>query len=591
MIGKIPAMDRSASPAFPPVWLRPIPLIRSTLGRILLGIGIAPFALNAGAGLPAEQITLTYGAAERSIAIFSLEAYANNGEVPRELRAYTRYLGEEQLQQLRQVLTARANLSPVTVSQFLYTDQGEALLRQFGEIVRTESNLSGFYALRSALILAAADPKGLTLLNVLQKFPFDSVRIDLGRGLNMLSNLEELIRQTQSAVALVAEQSETEASLGTWLDFNNLPDLRLSGRLQWQKHSIVLDDKHRNRTFLADIYLPVTSSEAPVLNAPLVVISHGLGSDRSTYAYVAQHLASYGFAVAVPEHPGSNSAQLQALIMGSTSQVIEPNEFINRPLDIQYLLDELAVLAQTDSAFKSRFDLERVGVIGQSMGGYTALALAGAQINISQLQTDCTDNTFNLSLLLQCRALNLVQPLPNFRDPRVKAVLAISPIGSSLLGRTDYGNIDIPVMVMSGSSDTVAPALPEQIEPFTWLQTPNRYLVMLRGGTHFSTIDVPNVNAASEGELVQLPTEIVGPDPAIAHSYLKSLSLAFFGTYVANDLNYQPYLESAYTKAISEEAMPLSLLQSLTSTQLAKAIDLKTRNGLPVETNVSVRVD
>ena len=545
--------------------------------KIAIGAGCLPIALNAGASLAAETITLTYGAVERSISVEALESYARNGELPDDLKAYTRYIDKAQLQNLRQILTTRAQLSPVAVSQFLYSDQGEVLLGQLGEVIRTESNLSGFYAIRSALILAAANPDGLTVLGVLEAFPLDSVRVDLGRTLQIVGELEDLIQQTQDAVALIEEQSALESYLTSWIDFNALPDLRQRGSFQWQLQTITLNDLQRDRSFPADIYLPQTQSQEPINAAPVIVISHGLGSDRGTYAYLAQHLASYGFVVAVPEHPGSNARQLQALISGSASQVTEPREFVDRPLDIKYLLDELDYLNRSDLTFRDRLNLEQVGIIGQSMGGYTGLALAGAQINVQQLNIDCTMNTLNLSLLLQCRALNLFQPIPNFRDERIKAVLAISPIGSSLLGEADYASLRVPIMIVSGSADTIAPALPEQIRPFTWLQTPDRYLLLFRGGTHFSSIDVPNQEAAvSQGELVQLPTQIVGPDPVIAHTYLKSLSLAFLGAYVAADSNYQPYLEASYATHINQDAMPIYLLQSLTSTQLVKALDEQT---------------
>lgn len=561
------------------------------LCEIGLGISTLLMTLNAGAGLGAEHITLTYGVADRSIALRSLESYAEQGEIPSDLHAYSHFLSQTQLQDLRRILTARANLSPVTVSQFLYTAQGEALLQQLGEVIRTESNLSGFYALRSAIILASVDPDGLTLLNVLEKFPLDRVKIDLGRALERLGNLEELIRQTQTAVTLVEAQSASAAEFGAWLNFASLPDLRSTGSLRWQKQTITLNDPQRHRIFPADIYLPLDSHQEPLLHAPVIVISHGLGSDRSTYAYLATHLASHGFAVAVPEHPGSNAAQLQALISGRASQVTEPSEFMNRPLDIKYLLDELDTLSHHVPTFEDRFDLKQVGVIGQSMGGYTALALAGAKINFQQLQANCTNETFNLSLLLQCRALDLLQPLPDFRDPRVKAVIAINPIGSSLLGATDYGSIEIPVMIVSGSSDTIAPALLEQIQPFTWLQNSHKYLLLMKGGTHFSTIDVPNANAAAEGEIVQFPSELVGPDPAIARTYMKSMSLAFLNTYVRDDLDYLPYLEPAYAENISDPQMPLSLVQSLTPTQLAKALNEKSRNLVIPEPSTSARAE
>jgi predicted dienelactone hydrolase len=335
-------------------------------------------------------------------------------------------------------------------------------------------------------------------------------------------------------------------------------------------HSFDLTDSTRRRSFPVDLYLPQPRDDAPA--APLIVISHGLGSDRTTYAYLAAHLASYGFAVAVPEHPGSNAAQMQALISGTASQVISPTEFIDRPLDITYLLDHLETLSLRDPRFQGRLDMQRVGMIGQSMGGYTALVLAGADLNFAQLEGECTENSFNLSLLLQCRVLNLPRSLPPLRDSRVQAVVAINPIGSSLLGQEDYAAIQVPILIVSSSSDTIAPALLEQIRPFTWLRTSHRYLAILQGGTHFSAIDIPNPEAIESGEVVPLPPQVIGPDPSLAHMYLRSLSLAFMGTYVAEDDSYQYYLNPAYAQRISQPTMPLHLVRSLTPTQLTRAL-------------------
>jgi predicted dienelactone hydrolase len=145
------------------------------------------------------------------------------------------------------------------------------------------------------------------------------------------------------------------------------------------------------------------------------------------------------------------------------------------------------------------------------------------------------------------------------RDPRVKAILAINPIGSSLFGKSGYEDIAIPTMIVSGSNDTAAPALLEQVRPFTWLQTNDKYLVLLQGGTHFSTIDASLSNANA----IPLPPSVVGPDPAIAFAYLERLGVAFFKTYVTGDSNYQPYLSAAYAREISRPLMPISIVRSL----------------------------
>lgn len=510
----------------------------------------------------AERLKFNYGLLERSIPISSLDTYARTGKIDDDLAAYSQYINKKQLVQLRKVLLTRIPLNEVEVSQFLYTPIGEQLLEKLGKVIQTESNLSGFYAIRAALILSAAERKDFTLLNVLHKFPASAISINLDRSLVIAEKLQDLVNQTQDAVALINQQSQQKVTTNS--TFNTIPlmDLEKTGSFRFFKQTIKLNDLSRHRTFPADIYLPIAQTSRPI-----ILISHGLGSDRTSFAYLAEHLASYGFVVAVSEHPGSNSKQLQALFAGTADKVTNPREFIDRPLDIKFLLDELTRLSKFNPTFQGHLDLEQVGVIGQSFGGYTALILAGAKINFDQLRADCPalKDTLNVSLLLQCLAVNLPTAEYNLSDARIKAAIAINPVDSSIFGRASLSQIKIPVMIVSGSSDTVAPALPEQIQPFTWLTTPNKYLALINGGTHFSTI------AESPNETIPVPTQVIGSSPGLARRYVEALSIPFFETYVAKQPSYLPYLSADYVKTISQQPLSLSLIKSLTSEQLQQA--------------------
>ena len=518
--------------------------------------------------LAAERIYASYAALERSISVAALEVYAKEGKLVDNLGLYTKYLNPQQLAQLRRVLLARADLSVVATSQFFYTPLGETLLERLGQVIQTESRQPGFYALRSALILAAADPEGLTLLNVLRKFPTSSIRVDLVRSLQIVEELQGLVNQTSQVIALVKQQSTTETTQAP-VNLSQLPDLRVSrGKFTWNKQTLTLNDRRRDRRFLADIYLPKTKTEAPV-----IVISHGLGSDRNSFEYLAQHLASYGFAVAVPEHPGSSAEQVQSLLAGRSYKVEQPSEFIDRPLDVTYLLDQLQRLDSSDPNFQ--LNLRQVGVIGQSFGGYTALALAGAALNFDQLQKDCKNlnDSWNVSLLLQCQVLELPRTQYNLYDPRVKAVIAINPLTSSVFGEASLSKIQVPVMIVSSGGDTVAPALPEQILPFTWLTTPEKYLAVIEGGTHFSTIGKTDPTR----DPFILPPQVIGPNPAIARRYINALSVAFCQTYVTKLPQYRPYLSAAYAQTISQPPLNLNLVQSLSANQLTQSIQRSTQ--------------
>jgi len=542
-------------------WLK---LLLSSLGFWLL-----PNALMTNSTVAAEKIYISYAALERSVSVASLEAYAKQGVLDDDLASYAEYVSPQRLAQLQRVLVARIQLSPVAVSQFLYSPIGETMLERLGEFIQTEARQPSFYALRSAMILAAADPEGLTLLNVLEKFPTRSMRINLGRSLQIADELETLINQTREAIALLSEQSTAAATKqGQKINFSQLADLRSSGRFSWRKQTLKLNDRRRDRTFLADIYLPNVTAPAPV-----IVISHGLGSDRTSFIYLAQQLASYGFAVAVPDHPGSDAKQLQSLLSGRAEEVAEPNEFINRPLDVKYLLDELQRLNFSDPSWQ--LDLQHVGAIGQSFGGYTVLALAGAPLNFDQLKTDCENrkDIWNVSLLLQCRALKLPSSTQyNLQDRRIKAAIAINSIDSSIFGRAGISRIQVPVMMVGGGADTIAPALPEQILPFSWLTTPEKYLVLIERATHFSSIG----ETEPEREAIAIPSEVIGPNPAIARRYVRALSVAFFETYLAKNTQYRSYLSSSYVQAISQPPLGISLVQSLPIARLAESLCART---------------
>ncbi|MEH1832936.1 MAG: alpha/beta hydrolase [Nostoc sp.] len=522
--------------------------------------------------LAAERIYASYSALELSISVTTLENYAKTDLIDGDFAAYQQYLPLQQLQKLRQILLNRVKVSPVVLSQFLYTPQGEFLLHRLAQVIKTQSRQPEpeFHTLRSAVILASAESGGLTLLNVLRKYPTNRINLDVVQTLEIATQLEKLVNKTHRAIAAVSQKSKIEAATIKQPNLSQLPDLQIPGKLKSQKYTLKFFDSTRNRLLLTDVYIPNIQNAAPV-----IVISHGLGLDSSNFQYLATHLASYGFAVVVPNHPGSDAKQLHSLLNGRANDVAEPSEFKDRPLDVTYILNQLEKGNQSDSRFKGRLNLQEVGVFGQSLGGYTALALAGAKINFDQLKQDCQpatlQNTWNMSLLLQCRALELNINKSgkdyNLQDERVKAAIAVNPITSSIFGKAGLSQIKTPVMIVSSSDDTVAPALSEQILPFSWFANSQKYLVMLVGGTHFSTIG--NGNPANQQ--VALPADMIG-DASQARRYMNVLSLPFFQTYVARRPKYVSYLNAAYTQSISSKSLGLSLVQSLSKTELAQAL-------------------
>lgn len=375
--------------------------LRRFLGTVFSGLSIA---LTAMPSIAAERVVFSYGFLESSIPVDSLETFAQEGFIDDQLAPYAKEISPEEFKEIQEILLTQVELSHVTLSRFLYSSLGETLLQYLGELIQTDSRLNGFYALRSAVVLAAADPEGLTVLNVLRHFPTQIIHINGMRAFQVAGALTQLLQQTDKMVTLIQQQAEMEAAAATPVDFAQLPDLQQPSSLNWRTETLELYDRSRDRAFEADLYYPHPQASTPM---SVLVISHGLSGDRASFEDLAEHLASHGFAVAAIEHPGSDTQQLQNLLEGSASEVVDPSEFIDRPKDVSFLLDELERRNQSQASQQAHFNLQQVGVIGHSFGGHTALTLAGAEFDLEQLRVDCAFNhsglnAVNLSLLLQC---------------------------------------------------------------------------------------------------------------------------------------------------------------------------------------------
>lgn len=176
--------------------------LKKLLGAVSFGILSA--IVTPIFGLGAERIAFSYPPfCKFSISTNSLEVFAKKGKITNEFNFYASRMTQQQLAQFRNLLSHRFEASLTMVSQFTYSPLGETVLHRMGEVLRTDSRQHGFYALRSAFILAATDPEGLTLLNVLNRFPTRSLRLDLSTSQKMMEELLELLKKRDTIVAAI----------------------------------------------------------------------------------------------------------------------------------------------------------------------------------------------------------------------------------------------------------------------------------------------------------------------------------------------------------------------------------------------------
>jgi hypothetical protein len=227
----------------------------------------------------------------------------------------------------------------------------------------------------------------------------------------------------------------------------------------WDEGTLV--DASRNRTLTYVVRYP-TDLEGPL---PIILISHGgFGSSSGQYGFIelATAYARLGFLTINLGHaPSANEVQHR----------------YDRPLDVSFLLDALtrtrAANLRIPGGGNEAFpmpkdcpgtpDVDHVGLLGHSFGAFTAHAVAGA-------------------------IWTPTQGVRNFRDPRIDAVVPISPQGALRFGGYDNGpddnswsEIRIPVYLICGSLES--PTWRRQ--PFDrYPETGDKFLTIAKGQGH-----------------------------------------------------------------------------------------------------------
>jgi predicted dienelactone hydrolase len=197
--------------------------------------------------------------------------------------------------------------------------------------------------------------------------------------------------------------------------------------------------------------------------------------------------------------------------------------------------------------------------------------VGGAEINFDHLQSACAlpFRGLNFSLFLQCRALSLPREKYQFRDPRVKAVLAQNPFYSGIFDQEGLAQIQIPIMILGGNFDPATPFVLEQVRAFPLLKAPYKYLGLAEGQAH---VDFSELDAGITDALNVVPN-LTLPEPSLLHSYRDPLILAYLEVYTAQNPKFLPYLSSAYAAYLSQnQQFSVYMISEKSEPELLEAI-------------------
>ncbi|MBW4670846.1 MAG: alpha/beta hydrolase, partial [Cyanomargarita calcarea GSE-NOS-MK-12-04C] len=525
------------------------------LPSFLSALAFIAILTAAGSVKAADSVVLRFGPFAESISLAELNKSAETGKFPSGYEMYANKLSEEQRRIVLGALKMKLPLNVVTVDRLLNTQIGKAILDDIATAIQRKDN-AGVQAMRAGLVLGSTAEQGLCVLSFIAAYPSKRLEIDLPQAFRVALNLNTSFWQTQRFMVAISPQlSRRNPKL-------SLPfDPRKPGNAEVKVLNLAFDDLQRQRQIPVDVY----SSSAASPNKPVIVFTHGLGSVRTELRYLAEHLASHGYVVAALEHPGSNETNTNAAL-GGKNRLLKPQEFLERPRDISFVLDELEKLNKTvDNSLRGKLDTNNTMVIGYSFGGGTALNIAGGELQLEGLKRRCKDNLvgFSLGETIQCVAQELPENKYQLRDSRIKRAIALSPTTSLMFGDTGLTKVQVPTLVLASSADKTTPALTEQIVGFEKIPSP-KWFVGVVGGTHLSVKD-PSATMDQVGK-PNTPFsggEVVGEKAVDVRQYVKAISLAFAAQMTTEAKDYAVFLTSDYAQVASTKAFPIRLVTEI----------------------------
>jgi predicted dienelactone hydrolase len=206
---------------------------------------------------------------------------------------------------------------------------------------------------------------------------------------------------------------------------------------------------------------------------PLVVVSHGYPGSRFFLSYLTENLASKGYVVAAIDHTDS--------VLGAVKPF--PSTLLNRAGDQLFTIATLEEMSHRSGDFLNGLvDSSHTAIVGYSMGGYGALASAGAGYSKKGLPDSAVPGGY-----LDDWTAGSAKYQARLRK-EVTAIVAIAPWGAqppyNAWDAEGLAGLRVPLLVIAGDQDDVAD-FPNGIQPaFDKIVHADRCLLVYENARH-----------------------------------------------------------------------------------------------------------
>ena len=268
---------------------------------------------------------------------------------------------------------------------------------------------------------------------------------------------------------------------------------------------------------------------------PLIIVSHGYVGSRYLMTYLTENLASKGYVVVALDHTDStfkDAAPFQSTLL-------------NRALDVHFVLNEIDKLGKkgSDDPLVEKIDINQIGIIGYSMGGYGVLNVAGAGYSdgLGQFFARMTGGSTAISKLLASN--------PDFKggkDSRIKAVVAFAPWGMErgVWDAEGLKGLKTPTFFVAGSEDDISGYEKGIRTIYEGTINADRYLLTYMNARHNIAPNPPPVESLRPDLHIDEYYRYAEPswDQRKINNINQHFVTAFFGTYLKGE-DYTKYLD------------------------------------------------
>ena len=287
---------------------------------------------------------------------------------------------------------------------------------------------------------------------------------------------------------------------------------------------------------------PQDASGAPY---PVVLFSHGFRGTAVQSITFTEYLASHGYVVAAMDHSGNTLTDFFA----DDEKVAEVA--LERPYDVKFAYYKLLEFVTPGTALLSgMMDPERVGVCGHSFGGYTALVVAGAVVDVTQAQAACAAGAPSdifcdyVGYWPTGTTVGLTPPIPD-----LKAAASFAPGGYSAFGDHGLDSVSVPALIFGGTLDDTCP-VDVEIDPiYQHLPSPKGKAV-ITDASHMSFTNICDIPLAQQflADYCDVPG-IISEEKGF--DIMNTLTVAFFDRYLKNQETWfddisQDYADDAW---------------------------------------------